>query len=80
MGANSARIGHNSAYKLESSFLPRVDNFLGQVNDRFNFIEELKMKSVGMTEPKRMATFVSYDIIATLTWHSYENLFCTGLS
>ena len=32
------------------------------------FIEEFKMKSVGMTEPKQMATFIALGGIATALW------------
>ena len=35
------------------------------VKDGFKFIEELKMKSIGMTEPKQMATFIALGGIAT---------------
>ena len=64
-GANSARIGHGLADKVVSSLLPKFENFLGKVKDGFKFKEEFKMKSVGMTEPKRMATFVALGGIAT---------------
>ena len=72
-GANSARIGHGSANKVASSLLPKFKNFSGKVKDGFKFIEEFKMKSVGMTEPKRMATFVARDGIATVLWFERES-------
>ncbi len=73
LGANSARIGHGSADKVVSSLLPKFKNFSGKVKDGFKFIEEFKMKSVGMTEPKRMATFVALGGIATASWFKRES-------
>ena len=72
-GANSARIGHGSADKVVSSLLPKFENFLGKVKDGYKFIEELKMKHVGMTEPKHMATFVALGGIATASWFKRES-------
>ena len=66
VGANSARIGHGSADKVAIRLLPKFENFLGKVKDGFKFIENFKMKSVGMTEPKRVATYVALDDIATV--------------
>ena len=71
-GANSARIGHGSADEVASSLLPKFENFSGKVKDGFKFIEEFKMKSVGMTEPKCMATFVAFGGIATVLWFEIE--------
>ena len=72
-GANSARIGHRSAYKVASSLLPKFENFLGKVKDGFKFIEKFKMKSVGMTEPKHMATSIALSGIATASWFERES-------
>ena len=71
-GANLVKIGHRSADKVASSLLPKFENFLGKVKDSFIFIEEFKMKSVGMTEHKRMATFVALGGIATVLWFERE--------
>ena len=49
-GANSARIGHRSADKVASGLLVKFENFSDKVKDGFKFIEEFKMKYVGMTE------------------------------
>ena len=53
-------------HKVASSLLPEFEDFLGKVKDGFKFIEEFKMKSVGMMEPKRMVTFVALGGIATV--------------
>ena len=53
--------------------LPKFKNFLGQVKDDFNLIEEFMMKSVGMTEPKQMATFIALGGIATALWFERES-------
>ena len=53
--------------------LPKFENFLGQVNNSYKFNEELKMKSVGMSEPKRVATFVALGGIATLLQFKRES-------
>ena len=57
-GSNPVRVTHKSVDGVASSLLPKFKFFLGQVKDGFKFIEEFKMKSVGMTEPKQMATSV----------------------
>ena len=53
--------------------MPKFENFSGQVKDGFKFIEEFKMKSVGMTEPKQMATFIALGGIATALWFERES-------
>ena len=68
MGGNPGRIIFKSADGVASSLLPKIENFSGQVKDGFKFIEEFKMKSVGMTEPKQMATFIALGGIATALW------------
>ena len=40
--------------KQRPIYFPNLNFFLGQVKDGFKFIEEFKMKSVEMTEPKQM--------------------------
>ena len=64
-GGNPGRVISKSADGVASTLLPKFKNFLGRVKDGFKFIEEFKMKSVGMTEPKCMATFVALGGIAT---------------
>ena len=58
---------------VASSLLPKFENFSGQVKDGFKFIEKFKMKSVGMTEPKKMATFIALGGIATALWFERES-------
>ena len=41
---------------------------MGQVKDGFKFIEEFKIKSMRITEPKQMATFLALGVIATTLW------------
>ena len=50
-GGNSVWVASKSADGVASTLLPKFENFSGQVKDGFKFIEEFKMKSVGMTEP-----------------------------
>ena len=45
---------------------------MGQVKDGFKFIKEIKIKSVGMSDPKCVATFVALGGIATLPWYKRE--------
>ena len=54
--------------KYHTACLPKFENFLGQVKDGFKFVEEFKLKSVGMMEPKIMATFVALGGIANVLW------------
>ena len=72
-GGNPARVAHESVDGVASRLLPKFENFSGQVKDGFKFIEEFKMKSVGMTEPKRMATFIALGGIATASWFERES-------
>ena len=72
-GGNPVRIAHESADKVASSLLPKFEKILGQVKDGFKFIEEFKMKSVWMTEPKQMATFIALGGIATALWFERES-------
>ena len=53
--------------------LPKFENFSGLVKDGFKFIEEFKMKSVGMGEAKKMATFMALGGIATASWYELKN-------
>ena len=53
--------------------MPKFENFSGQVKDGFKFIEEFEIKSVGMTEPKQMATFIAPGGIATALWFERES-------
>ena len=64
-GGNPVRVASKSADRVASTLLPKFENFSGQVKDGFKFIEEFKMKSVGMTEPKQMDTFIALGSIAT---------------
>ena len=64
-GGNPVRVASKSADRVASNFLPKFENFSGQVKDGFKIIEEFKKKSVGMTEPKQMATFIALGGIAT---------------
>ena len=59
--------------EVEFSLLPKFEILLGQVKDGFKFIEEFKIKSVGMTEPKQMATFIALGGIATTLWFKRES-------
>ena len=72
-GGNPVRVAHKYADGVKSSLLPKFKIFLGQVKDGFKFIEEFKMKSVGMTEPKQMATFIALGGIATASWFERES-------
>ena len=72
-GANSAKIGHRSADKVASSLLPEFKNFFCKVKDGFKFIEEIIMKSIGMTKPKRMATFIALGGIKIVLWFKRES-------
>ena len=60
---------------VASSLLPKFEIFFGQVKDGFKLIEELNMKSVEMTEPKQMATFIALGGIATALWFERKNFF-----
>ena len=55
----------NPAMKVASSMLPKFEKNSGLVKDGFKFIKEFKMKSVGMGEAKKMATFMALGGIAT---------------
>ena len=70
---NPVRVIPKSADKVASNLLPKFKNFSGQVKYGFEFIEELKMKSVGMTEPKKMATYIALGGIATASWFERES-------
>ena len=72
-GGNPVRVAHKSADGVASSLLPKFEIFLGQVKDGFKFIEEFKTKSVGMTEPKQMATLIALGGIATALWAERES-------
>ena len=48
--------------EVASNLLPKFENFSGQVKDGFKFIEEFKMKAVGMPEAKKMATFIALGV------------------
>ena len=65
MGGNPVRVASKFADRVALNLLPKFENFSGQVKDGFKFIEEFKLKSVGMTEPKQMATFIALGGIAT---------------
>ena len=67
-GGNPARVAHESVDGVSSSMLPKFENFSGQVKDGFKFIEEFKMKFVGMTELKKRATFIELVGITTTLW------------
>ena len=47
---SNTRNTSNPAMEVASSMLPKFENFSGLVKDGFKFIEEFKMKSVGMGE------------------------------
>ena len=70
---NPFRVAHKSADKVAFSLLPKFQKNLGQVKDGFKLIKEFKMKSVGMTEPKQMATFIALGGIATALWFERES-------
>ena len=61
---NPVRVAHKSLDGVASSLLPKFEKISSQVKDVFKFIEEFIMKSVGMTEPKQMATFIALGGIA----------------
>ena len=58
-GANPIRVAHKFVDRVSPSLLPKIELFLGQVKAGFRFIEEFIMKSVGMTELKRMAASIA---------------------
>ena len=64
-GSLFSRTAHRSEGKVASNMLPKFEKKSGLVKDRFKSIEEFKMKSIGMTEPKQMATFIALGGIAT---------------
>ena len=72
-GGNPVRVAHISADRVASSLLPKFKKKLGQVKDGFKFIEEFKIKSVRMTEPKQMAIFIALGGIATALWFKRES-------
>ena len=72
-GGNPERVASKSADGVASSLLPKFEKNSGQVKDGFKFIKEFKMKSVGMTEPKQMATFIALGGIATALWFERES-------
>ena len=78
-GGNPARVAHESVDGVASSLLPKFEKFSRQVKDGFKFIEEFKMKSVGMTELKQMATFIALGGIATALWFERESFKCWGI-
>ena len=55
----------NPAMEVASSMLPKFEKISGLVKDGFKFVEEFKMKSVGIKEAKKMATFMALGGIAT---------------
>ena len=59
--------------EVASSMLPKFEIISGLVKDGFKFIEEFKMKSVGMGEAKKMATFMALGGIATASWYELNN-------
>ena len=67
-GGNLVRVASKSTDGVASNLLPKFKNFSGQVKDGFKSIEEFKMKSLGMTELKQMATFIALGVIATALW------------
>ena len=72
-GGNPVRVAHKSLDRLASSLHPKFVNFSVHFKDGFKFIEEFKMKSVGMTEPKQMATFIALGGVATALWFERES-------
>ena len=48
---------YGPAMEIVSSMLPKFEEISGLVKESFNFIEEFKIKSVGIKEAKRIATF-----------------------
>ena len=78
-GSSFSRTAHKSEGKVASNMLPKFEKISGQVKDGFKLIEEIKMKSVGMTEPKQMATFIAHTGIATALWFERES-FSSGQS
>ena len=67
-GGNLVRVAHKSLDRVASSLLPKFKKNSGHLKDSFKFIEEFNMKSMGMTEPKQMATFIALGGIATALW------------
>ena len=57
-GGNPVRVAHKSSNGVAFSFFLKFEIFLGQVKEGFRFIKEFEMKSVGLTEPKQMGTFM----------------------
>ena len=49
---SNTRNTSNPAMEVASSMLPKFEKISGLVKDGFKFIEEFKMKSVGMGEAK----------------------------
>ena len=70
---SNTRNTSNPAMEVASSMLPKFEKFSGLVKDGFKFIEEFKMKSVGMGEAKKMATFRALGGIATASWYELKN-------
>ena len=67
-GSLFSRTAHGSEGKVASNMLLKFEKFSGLVKERFELIEEFKMKSIGMTELKQMATFIALGGIATTSW------------
>ena len=91
-GSLFSKTAHRSEGKVVSNMLPKYKFFFGLVKDGFKFIEKFEMKSVGMTEPKQMATFIALGDIVTaslferesfVSWAELEDAFkktwCTKL-
>ena len=61
----------NPTMEVASSMLSKFGKISGLVKDGFKFIEELEMKSVGMGEAKKMATFMAISGIAPASWYEH---------
>ena len=72
LGGNPGRVIPKSACKVASNFLPKFNTSWVKLKMAF-FYEEFKMKSVGIIEPKKMATFIALGGIATALWFERES-------
>ena len=64
-GVYQMRVTQKFCGQNSVQFTSQIENFLGHFKDGFKFIDEFKMKSMGMTEPKKMATFIALSGIAS---------------
>ena len=61
-GSLFSRTAHGSEGKIASNLLPKFKKILAW-SRMFKYIEEFKIKTAGMTEPKQMAIFIALGVL-----------------